>query len=167
MDLKVSQLNISGVNHKQAEYIRNKFNYKNRISSLDSLKLAYMSLMADDKISYVFPELHFDPARGEYDLNLNVSLANPFVAEIGGHVSSAATNQAFVGLYYRRLSNFGSRFGVNGYFGRFYSSVQGLARIDLPAAMPFFLEVKTTLSRKDYFKNATYFFEEPNTCFLD
>lgn len=166
IDLRVSQLNISGVNNKQAEYIRNKFNYKNRISSLDSLKLAYMSLMADDKISYVFPELHFDPARGEYDLNLNVSLANPFVAEIGGHVSSAATNQAFVGLYYRRLSNFGSRFGVNGYFGRFYSSVQGLARIDLPAAMPFFLEVKTTLSRKDYFKNATYFFEDPTPAFL-
>jgi len=165
-ELNVGQLNISGTNPKQAEYIRNKFNYKSKISSLDSLKLAYMSLLADDKISYIFPELEFDPESGKYDLNLNVSLANPFLAEIGGHVSSAATNQAFLGLYYRNLSNFGSRFGVNGYFGRFYSSVQAMGRIDLPAAMPFFLEVKATLSRKDYFKNANYFFEDPTPAFL-
>ncbi|MBZ0243601.1 MAG: hypothetical protein K8F24_10335, partial [Bacteroidales bacterium] len=165
-DLKVGRINITGVNDKQAEYIRNKFNYKSRISSLDSLKLAYMSLMADDKISYIFPELQFDPETEKYDLNLNITLANPYLAEVGGHVSSSATNQAFMGLYYRNLSNFGSRFGVNGYFGRFYSSVQAMGRIDLPAAMPFFLEVKATLSRKDYFKNANYFFEDPTPAFL-
>ncbi|MDA3942401.1 MAG: patatin-like phospholipase family protein [Bacteroidetes bacterium] len=165
-NLNIGQVNVFGVNKKQARYIKNKFNFRNRYSKLDTLKAAYMSLLADDKISYIFPELVYNPQQGNFDLNLDVSLAKPFLAEVGGNVSSAATNQAFLGLYYRNLSSIGSRFGVNAYFGRFYSSVQGLARFDLPGAMPFFLETKATLSRKDYFRNATYFFEDPTPAFL-
>lgn len=165
-ELRIGQLNISGVDDKQAIYIRNKFNFKGRVCNLDSLKANYMSLIADDKISYIHPELVFNKESNLYDLNLDITLADPFLIEVGGYISSAAANQAFISMYYRNLSNIGGRFGVNGYFGRFYSSVQGLARLDLPGAMPFFLEAKASISRKDYFKNKTYFFEDPMPAFL-
>lgn len=165
-ELRFDSIIVQGVKPNQASYIIRKLNYNNAYSSLSDLKESYFNLLADDKISYVYPEMVFDSLSKQFHLKLDVTLSKPFMAEIGGNISSSATNQAFVGLSYRKLSGIGSRYGVNAYFGRFYSSVQGAVRYDLPYAQPFFAQLRAQLSRKDYFRNATYFFEDPTPAFI-
>lgn len=164
--LQFDSIIVRGVKPTQAHYIHRKLNYNNAISSISELKANYFNLLADDKISYIFPQMVYDTINQQFNLLLDVTLSEPFLAEIGGNISSSATNQAFVGLSYRKLSSIGSRYGVNAYFGRFYSSVQGVVRYDLPGAQPFFAQFRGQLSRKDYFKNSTYFFEDPTPAFI-
>jgi len=166
LPLQFDSIIVRGVKANQANYIRRKLNYNNAVSNISEMKTSYFNLLADDKISYIFPQMVYDSANKEFNLLLDVTLSKPFLAEIGGNISSSATNQAFVGLSYRKLSSIGSRYGVNAYFGRFYSSVQAAVRYDLPGAQPFFAQFRAQLSRKDYFKNATYFFEDPTPAFI-
>ncbi|HOI33152.1 MAG TPA: patatin-like phospholipase family protein, partial [Bacteroidales bacterium] len=165
-DLKFDTIIVKGVKPSQSVYINRKLNFNKKYSDLQGLKSTYFDLLADDKISYINPQLVFDSSRQQFNLVLDVTLSKPFLAEVGGNISSSATNQAFVGLTYRKLSRIGSRYGVNAYFGRFYSSVQGEVRYDLPGAQPIFGLVRAQLARKDYFKNATYFFEDPTPAFI-
>lgn len=165
-ELKFDSVIVRGVKPKQSAYINRKLNYNKKYSNLQTLKSSYFDLLADDKISYIYPQLVFDTLQQQFNLILDVTLSKPFLAEVGGNISSSATNQAFVGLTYRKLSRIGSRYGINAYFGRFYSSVQGEVRFDLPGAQPFFGLMRAQLARKDYFKNATYFFEDPTPAFI-
>jgi len=159
--LTIDSILISGVNQRQASYIRKRLNYKNRYNKLSDLSDNYLSLLSDDRISYIYPELIYDSLKKSFIMHLDVLLSEGFQAEFGGNLSSSATNEAFVGLRYRKLDNIGIKAGVNAYYGRFYSSFQANGHIDLPGSMPFYADITATLSRKDYFKNANYFFEDP------
>ncbi len=164
-ELIIDTIHVTGVNKDQARYILNKINPGNKRLHLDDIRDRYFLLLADDKISYIYPEITYDAA-GCVVLLLNTRLTEKWVGSFGGNVSSTALNQAFVGVNYKHLGKFGSRIGVNGYYGRFYSSIQASARIDFPGQLPFFMSLTGNLSRKDFFRNANYFFEDPSPSFL-
>lgn len=164
-DILIDTIHVTGVDKDQARYILNKINPGNKRVSLNELRDRYFLLIADDKISYIYPEITFD-SNGHQVLILHTRLTEKWVGSFGGNVSSTALNQAFVGINYKYLGKFGSRVGVNGYYGRFYSSVQANARLDFPGVLPFFMSVTGNLSRKDYFRNANYFYEDPSPSFL-
>lgn len=165
-ELLIDTVIISGVNPNQAHYIAQRLNYRDRFTKLEDLSDNYLNLLSDDRISYIFPELIYDTLSSRFAMHLNVLLADNFQVEFGGNVSSSATNEAYIGIRYRSLGKIGKRAGVNAYYGRFYSSFQANGHMDLPGAMPFYLDGTLTLSRKDYFKNANYFFEDPTPAFL-
>jgi len=164
-DLLIDAIYVTGVNEDQAQYILNKINPGNKKVYLNELRDRYFLLIADDKISYIYPEITFDSA-GCKALILNTVLNEKWMGSFGGNVSSTALNQAFVGINYKYLGKYGSRLGFNGYYGRFYSSVQADARLDFPGVLPFFMSLTGNLSRKDYFRNANYFYEDPSPSFL-
>lgn len=164
-ELIIDTIHVTGVNSEQAKYILNKINPGNRRVYLNDIRDRYFLLLADDKISFIYPEITYD-ASGCLVLILHTRLTEKWMGSFGGNVSSTALNQAFVGINYKYLGKFGSRVGVNGYYGRFYSSIQASARIDYPGQLPFFTSLTGNLSRKDYFRNANYFFEDPSPSFL-
>jgi NTE family protein len=49
---------------------------------------------------------------------------------------------------------------MNGYFGKIYSSIKADARIDFNSKKPWFAEVNYTYNHLDYFKSATFFFDD-------
>lgn len=165
-ELVIDTIIITGVNPNQAHFISQRLNYRERFTKLSELADNYLNLLSDDRISYIFPELVFDSVKKHFSLHLDVLPADKFQAEFGGNVSSSATNEAYIGIRYRTLGKIGKRAGINAYYGRFYSSFQANGHIDLPGAMPFYIDGTFTMSRKDYFKNANYFFEDPTPAFI-
>lgn len=157
---------INGTNQAQAEYITKKLNPGTRFNTLSQIRERYFTLLADDKINFIYPELIYNRVSEQFELHLDVSLAEKFEGFFGGNISSTAVNEAFVGIHYKRLDRIGSRIGLNAYYGRFYSSVQVNGRLDFPGKLPFFIGLNGTMARKDYFKNANYFYEDPNPAFL-
>ncbi len=164
--LSFDSIIITGVNSNQANNIRSRLNFHNKYHTINDITNKYLSLLADEKISNIYPQLYYDSTKMDYNLLLDVTLTDKFLAQFGGNISSSASNEAYVSLKYMFLRSFGGQFGFNGYYGRFYSSVQLNSRIEIPGRMPYFVDLTGSLSRKDYFKSTNYFFEDPTPAFL-
>lgn len=164
--LVVDSVIIKGLTRSQSVYVRKQLKHKHKYITLNELKKGYFSLVADKKISFLYPELRYNDISGYYDLYLNIDRPETFVVQFGGNISSSAPNEAFIGLQYNFLgANAGTLYG-NAYFGRFYNSFRLSARMDFPAKLPWFLEVDYTYNHFDFFKNTTYFFEDKDPSFL-
>jgi NTE family protein len=165
-DILIDSIHISGLNKSQAEYVRRLFKQKDKLIDLETVKLQYFKLIADEKISSIFPELIYNQRTGHYDLNLAVKKSENFVGSLGGNISSSASNTAFVGLEYRYLARQAISLKANVYLGRFYNSVAALGRIDFPTRLPFYLKLGYTYNDKNYFRNSTYFFDDKTPAYV-
>ena len=162
----IDSISVDGLNKSQTKYVEHLFRKKSAYLTLSSFKKDYFKLLSDNKIKSVFPSLIYHPERGFYELNMKITKAEHFNAEFGGNISSNAASTAYLGLHYNLLTRYGFAVIANGYFGRFYSSANGEFRVDFPGMLPMFLKADITYIHKDYFKNATYFFEDKEPSFL-
>ncbi len=163
----IDSIQISGLNNAQSKYVQNIFKQKDKkVIKMDMLKKAYFELIADDKISNIFPQLNYNRSTGLYNLLLNIKSAEKYVVSFGGNISSSTANEAFIKLEFRHLGRQAYATSVNAYFGRFYNSFEGKTRVDFATQFPFLIETGYTYNRKDYFKNSTYFFEDVTPIYL-
>lgn len=164
--LLVDSVHIEGLNRSQSEYVRRLLKRKENIVDIESVKMQYFKLIADDMIRSIFPELVFNNNTGFYDLHLKIKKSEHFVGSLGGNISSSAANMVFVGLEYRYFSKQAMSLRANAYLGRFYNSVAASGRIDFPTRLPLFLELGYVYNDKNYFRNSTYFFDDETPSFL-
>ncbi len=162
----IDSIHIDGLNRPQAEYVRSLFKHKNQLITIESVKMQYFKLIADDKISSIFPEIRYNTITGYYDLYLNIRKSENFVGSLGGNISSGTANTAFVGLAYRYMGRQAMSLKTNLYLGRFYNSYSLAGRIDFPTQLPFFMELGYIYNSKNYFRNSTYFFDDKTPSFL-
>ncbi|RLD78051.1 MAG: hypothetical protein DRJ15_12315 [Bacteroidetes bacterium] len=162
----VDSIHIEGLNKNQAEYVRRLFKQKEELIDIEKVKMQYFKLIADDKISSIFPELMYHSSSGYYDLHLKVKKSENFVGSLGGNISSSAANTAFIGLEYRYFGRQAMSLKANTFLGRFYNSVAVSGRVDFPTRTPFFLELGYIYNNKNYFRNSTYFFDDETPSFL-
>lgn len=162
----VDSIHVEGLTKSQANYVRRLFKSKNEVVDLETVKMQYFKLIADDKISSIFPELKYNEVSGYYDLHLKVKKSENFVGALGGNISSGTSNGAFLGLEYRYLSNQAMSLKSNLYLGKFYNSFTLGARVDFPSRTPFFMELAYIYNSKNYFQNTTYFWDDKTPAFL-
>ncbi len=162
----IHSLSVTGLKTRQINYITKSFRAQSGYLTLEHTRSEYFKLLSDNKIKSIFPELIYNPQERTFDLNLKVTRAEHFQAGFGGNLSSAASSAAFASIKYHLLTGFGFTGSLNGYFGRFYSSVAAQVRLDFPALVPFFVHFDVVYNHKDYFKNSTYFFEDQEPSFL-
>ena len=120
--------------------------------------------MADEKIDNVYPEIVYN--NGFYDLILNVNIHNKLELELGGLISSRAINEIFLQLQYNRWGSKALTLKANTYLGRFHNSLHLNGRLDIPARIPFYLQLDYTLNGWNYFNTSTYFFDDETPSFL-
>ncbi len=164
--LIVDSIYIEGLTKSQSEYVRRLFKHRETLIDIETVKMQYFKLIADDKISSIFPELTYNPASGYYDLYLYVKKSENFVGALGGNISSSAANSVFVGLEYRYFGRQAMSLKTNLYLGRFYNSFSLGGRVDFPTRVPFFMKIGYTYNSKNYFRNTTYFFDDQTPSFL-
>lgn len=157
---------ITGLKKGQAKYIRRMLMQKSDKITLDKIKKQYFRLLADDKIKYVFPKAIGTPGGSTYQLHLDIRKADPFGLQFGGNISTSGSNEGFIELDYQHMGIVPIRGMLNSYFGRFYNSIKGGARVEFPSRMPFYLEGYITYSHRDYFRTTTYFFQDKTPSFL-
>ncbi len=162
----VDSIIISGLNKAQAKYVSKLLKQKEEIVTLEEIKSEYFNLIADDKISYIFPELFYNPVTGLYNLHLDMKPAEKFKISFGGSLGSSIANEAFIQLDFKHLGYQAYNPSVNVYFGRFYSSVEAKTRIDFSTSKPFMIDGGFTYNHRDYFKNSVRFYEDPTPSYL-
>ncbi|HAQ65747.1 MAG TPA: hypothetical protein DCR43_07855 [Bacteroidales bacterium] len=165
-DLMIDSINVTGVSGLQQRYFQSQLKHSDEYVSLSDLREDYYKLVADDKISYVFPSLRFIRNAGLFTLALDVQKAPAFEIQAGGIISSATNNTGFLQLKYNHLNKWAQSVAVNAYIGRFYTSGQVKGRIDFSAKIPFFVEADFTLNRFNFFKTTSYFIEDKTPAYL-
>jgi len=173
----VGDIHYRGINKKQESYLDRLIREKkilaklqdDSISTKDKLQIIkdqYYKILAEDQIESVNPEMTYFPERGVYDVYFDITRNNRIEAEIGGLVTSKATNEIFFQVKYNKWSNYSLNLIGNVYLGRFHNSGLALARIDLPGSVPVAMELSYTLNGWNYFKASTYFFEDEKPNYL-
>ena len=163
----IGNVMISGVNDKQKHYFRKSIRSQPGGSvNSETFRKQYVRLLANENVRMVYPSLCYNDSTEKYDINLDIKTADPFNILFGGYISSSAVNQAYVRLGYQHLGKTSKHVNISTNFGTFYNSFFTTAKYERQGKVPFYLLFDLLLSRKNYFSNASYFFEDQAPAFI-
>lgn len=158
--LRFDSIHIKGMTKAQSGYVRHIFKHGKKTISLDDLRDEYFRFIDEGFIKSIFPVTRYNQKTGYFDLFLDVKKSNKFGAQFGGNFSLGNSSVAFLELQYRYLWTKALRFYANGYFGQVYSSAKIGGRIDFNSRIPWFIEASYTYNHLNYFKSASFFFDD-------
>jgi NTE family protein len=159
-------IHITGLNNHQSAYLRQQLKHGTRYLTPEQLRKYYLRFVNEGFTKSIFPVARYNPATGYYDLYLDILKADNFNFQVGGNLSLGTSNEGFLQLTYRYLWTKALHFTVNGYFGRFYNSFRGVARIDFNSKIPWFIDMGYTFNGMNYFRGATYFFDDKTPTYI-
>jgi NTE family protein len=174
---QVGDITYRGVNKKQEIYLDHLIQKRKLLeklqnssisnnSKIELIKDQYYRILAEDQIISVSPDMVYTPETGSYDIDFDITRNDRFEAEIGGLVTSKATNEIFFQVKFNRWAKNSLSLTGNTYLGRFHNSGLVQARIDFPAKIPLAMELTYILNGWNYFKTTTYFFEDQKPNYL-
>jgi len=164
--LIIGDVLIEGVNEKQEQYFNRSINHPAEGVDSRVFKKQYDKLLANENVRSVYPSLCYNPESDKYDLTLNIKASEPFNLKFGGFISSSAVNEAFIGIGYKHLGKTSKHINLSTYFGTFYNSFSLVAKYEQQGKVPFDIVLDLLASRKNYFGNARYFFEDQSPVYI-
>ncbi len=156
----IGNVTVTGINEEQRNYFNKLIGDSCRYESTEKFGKFYRKLWSNENVSDIYPEMEFDSIRGDFNLNLIIKTSEPFDLGIGGYISSSGVNEGFIELSYKYLGRTAQTLSVGAYFGTFYNSFSTQGKIDFPGSLPFYVKLDLLISRKNYFSNARYFYED-------
>ncbi|MDP2724118.1 MAG: patatin-like phospholipase family protein [Bacteroidales bacterium] len=160
-DEEVSEVKFEGINELQQKYFRQILGLKKQSGfNLNTMYSHFVKLHRNENIKSVYPSLTYYPHNKGSVLELDITQNDPLAVEIGGYISSTGINEGYVGLDYMDLRKTARHLSASANFGTFYNSVAAMGRIEFPAKVPLILQLNFSSSRKNYFSNARFFFED-------
>lgn len=162
----IDSIIVSGMNAAQTSYIRNQLKHGRDTVTLDDIKKYYLRFINEGYIKNIFPVAKYNPSTGLYSLRLDIRKSDNFNVQFGGNISLGTSSEGFLQVHYKYLWTKALHFIINGYFGRFYNSARASARIDLNSKVPWYMELVYTINSFNYFRNATYFFDDKTPSYI-
>ncbi|MBK7172340.1 MAG: patatin-like phospholipase family protein [Bacteroidales bacterium] len=173
----IKKYSISGLTDGQYTYVKKllqhelprKYRYRAILdtTTLEEVKGEYFRLLAENRVSHTYPQIHYSPELKGYELHIQASRENNVTADFGGNISSKANNEVFLRLQYTYWSKIATSMEFNAYIGRFYNSVKLGGRVEFPSRIPFFLESSYIGNRFNYMNTSnTYFFDYETPVYL-
>jgi len=165
-NLSIGEVSIEGVNQKQQRYFEQSLHLNHKNFDYRTLKKQYYKLLANENVRTVYPSLTLNPETNLYDVTFDINKADPFYIKFGGFVSSAAVNEGYLNVGFRNLGKTSKHFNVSTYFGTFYNSFAAFAKYERQGKVPFSVMMDVLASRKNYFGNSRYFFEDQSPAYI-
>lgn len=157
--LRFKSVELEGLHKTQSKYFIQKVYNEGNSFTIEDITRPYFSLLSDDKIKSIYPIAEYDSSTSLFDLKLKVKKDKDFRVSFGGIVASKPFSTGFFELDFKKFKSTALNLNTNLYFGRFYSSVQGLAKWEIPFDIPFYLEGRYTINQYDYFNNQSTFID--------
>ncbi len=157
---------VNGLSKAQSNYVKRSLKRGKDFITIQELKKDYFRFLDEGFVKTIFPTTKYNPNTGKYNLYLDIQKAPNFNIQFGGNLSLGTSNEGFLQLQYKYLWKHTIRVLANGYFGRFYNSVKGGARLDFASKLPWFMNLYYTYNSYNYFKNTTYFFDDLTPSYL-
>jgi NTE family protein len=164
--VSIDRIYVKGVRPSQQKYIINTLNPTNACISMAELKRKFYRLAQDEHFLYVFPRLQYNAETEYYDLYLYTRQEKDLLLNVGGNFSSKPISMAFISLQYNVLGSQSLKVIANNYLGKFYNSSSLKLTLDNPGRLRFYLEPAFSISKFDYFKSNSTFFEDVKPSYL-
>ncbi len=156
----VGNITVTGVNEKQKKYFAKLIGDPSRYNDTDKFSDFYRCLLSNENVMNIYPEMMFDSVNRRYDLNLVIKKSEPFNLRIGGYISSSGVNEGFIEFGYKQLGKSAKSLSIGSYFGTYYNSFSVMGKIEFPGTLPVFIKLNFLVSRRNYFSNARYYYED-------
>lgn len=163
--LMIDQVNISGLNSKQRQYVINtmRLNHKKKdIYTFPEVEREYFKLLSEGEIESDYPGVEYNQATGYFDLNLHMRAKPSFKIMVGGNISSTSLTQAYIGLEYKRIGLNAHNYNFDGYLSMLYSSAFLGGRSDIFLKIPFFVDYGLQYNYYNYFRSNDGFLSKGN-----
>lgn len=158
-------IKINGLKKNQTQFVKNVFKKDVIGNDWKDFRTNYYRFSQDEAVQSIYPT--FKPSNSGIDtIELQVKLRKKFEANFGGLISSNPINTGFVSLNYRYTGRIASKFDVNSYFGKFYSSLQLRSNFYFPWKLPISLELSGVYNSFNFFRSQTSFFEVVKPSYL-
>ncbi len=156
----IGKISVTGLKENQKSYFLRLIGKSNRYESTKKFSDFYKYLLLNENVMNIYPEMEFDTIKKNFGLSLIIKKSEPFNLSFGGYISSSGVNEGFIEFGYKYLGKSAKNFNIGAYFGTFYNSISARGKIEFPGSLPLVLEMDLLVSRKNYFSNARYFFED-------
>jgi len=174
---QVKSFSITGITPGQYKYVRKllrrdlprKYRYREAFTTatLEEVKDEYFMFLAENKVSYAYPQLTYSKELQGYELTIQATREKDIEAQFGGNISSKANNEVFLKLQYNYWSKLAGSFLFNAYVGRFYNSVLLGGRLEVPGRLPFIFESYYVGNQFNFMNTSnTYFFDYETPVYL-
>jgi len=165
--LVFQNVTVKGVSKNQKDYIL--FQVKNDHGdsiSFDDFQKAYFRLLSDNKIAEIFPEAIYNRNSNRFDLILNTKIKENLSIGIGGLISSASSNQAYLGLRYQAIKFYSFDINADAQIGNSYNAFHVSGRIEVPTVLPLYLKIIAGSSAKKFFESSRLFSNENISAYI-
>lgn len=134
--------------------------------SYENFRASYYKLLSDNKLKELTPEVKYNKTTNAFDLNLGVKVNNEISLGIGGLVTSASANQAYLGLKYQTYNPYNLNLSSDFYVGTTYNSAMLSGRIEMPTKRPFYIRFSSVFTSRSYYQSDRLFFQESVAAYL-
>ena len=167
-ELLFRNINISGVNEVQEEYIENQIHGKDQpYFTIDEFKNTYFNLLSNPKIQEIYPHAIWDSTDSIFDLHLDVKIRDEILVAFGGNISSMSANQLYLGLGYKSLTEFSSDLNLDMQVGNTYSGVALTGKVELPyTLLPLDLSATIAHNYRKYYESEKLFIDTEVSTFI-
>lgn len=155
-----NNLNITGCNDAERQYISKQFNSERDSTNLldfSAAERAYYKLITDKKINDIIPHGVYNDTTGQFTLDLKTTIKDNVSLGLGAFLSSGNTNFLYLDAKYRILENYSLDVDLNGYIGRSYCSGMMSAKVELPKKLPIYLKTDVVISKRSYYEQEQLF----------
>jgi NTE family protein len=159
-------ININGLNATHSKYLKQLLRHEKQFMTVEEIKNVYFRIVDEGFTKTIYPRAKYNPASGYYNLLIDTQKADNFNAQFGGNISIGSNSEAFLELRYKHLWSNALHVFANSYFGRFYNSFKVGIRVDFNSRLPWFAESNYTYNNFNYFRNATYFFDDKTPSYI-
>lgn len=158
--MMIGEVHVKGVSSKQKDYFKKSIIRAEKHEDVKGFKKVYKRLVANENVRSIYPSLTYNGVTKKFDLCLDINTSDPFNIGFGGYISSSGVNEGYLDLGIRFLGKTSKEIEISSYFGTFYNSFSGYFKFEKPGTFPFDIKVGGLVSRKNYFSNTRYFYED-------
>jgi NTE family protein len=160
-EFKFRDVELEGLNKKQAIYVEKSFLKSDSVIGLESIKREYLKLVSDKSLTYLYPSAKYSEKDSLFTFKLRVIPEAPLEAKFGLFISTTGQAQTYLGLSFREIQDVSTHLKGSLQFGRLYDGINLGFRFDYPNKTPVFFQGNFNYNLFDYnATNPNFFYED-------
>jgi NTE family protein len=165
--LRFREIEIHGVSDIQREYMMKVLKQDGKhYFTLEDFKVGYFKLLTDGKIKEIIPHAIYQADDQSFKLVLDVDLENSIKLSLGANLSSATSNQLYLGVGYQVLNEYSQVYKADVYVGRILNAIGLSSRFNFTGKTPQFLSIDFSAANYNYFQGEKLFYQDSRTAFI-
>lgn len=148
--LKFKNLILDDFAEPGQRYINQYFSNKDYLNIHD-IKIGYYKMISEQYFQNTYPGIRFNESDSTYDFEILGETGSHFDVDLGGNISTRSISQIFLGLNFTHFNHYLFKHRLSFYSGRFYQSILGASRINIPTrSRLFYVEPVFTYNHWDF-----------------